>query len=197
MPSFLAPSGAIVVSAFPMGYFPNISPVFVWMGKSKHLGAIIGKPTLPLPRGLWFVCSCIWPPCWTFRPDKLTTHPRFFRRISMSQFLWKFLKGGLCPLMVCFTIMMTRGSMTQSTSLSSKRIYTGVNKPLGIGFGCGLRKEGFAQSFTDSCLFLRSDCIIVVYVDDCLFFSPTASVIDRVIVSIRGRKPEPLHKPSQ
>jgi hypothetical protein len=48
----------------------------------------------------------------------------------------------------------------------------------------GLWKEGFAQSLTDSCLFLRSDCIIVVYVDDCLFFSPTASVIDSVIVSL-------------
>jgi hypothetical protein len=34
----------------------------------------------------------------------------------------------------------------------------------------GLRHLGFVHSATDSCLFLRSDCIIVVYVDDCLFF---------------------------
>jgi hypothetical protein len=44
--------------------------------------------------------------------------------------------------MVRFTIMMTHGSMTPSTSLSSKRIYTGVNKPLGIGFGCSLTAFG-------------------------------------------------------
>jgi hypothetical protein len=41
----------------------------------------------------------------------------------------------------------------------------------------GLRKLGFVQSATDSCLFLRSDCIIVVYVDDCLFFSQSNEVI--------------------
>jgi hypothetical protein len=48
----------------------------------------------------------------------------------------------------------------------------------------GLNQEGFTQSKTDSCLFLRYDCIIVVYVDDCLFFSPFATVIDKVIVSL-------------
>jgi hypothetical protein len=45
----------------------------------------------------------------------------------------------------------------------------------------GLIKEGFQQSITDSCLFLRHDCIIIVYVDDCLFFSPHSSTIDNVI----------------
>jgi hypothetical protein len=44
-----------------------------------------------------------------------------------------------------------------------------------------LRANGFVQSATDSCLFLRHNCIIVVYVDDCLFFSPDSSVIDSVI----------------
>jgi hypothetical protein len=33
-------------------------------------------------------------------------------------------------------------------------------------------------------LFLRHDCIIVVYVDDCLFFSPKASVIDDILASL-------------
>jgi hypothetical protein len=32
----------------------------------------------------------------------------------------------------------------------------------------GLLKEGLTQSKPDSCLFLRKDCILVVYVDDCL-----------------------------
>jgi hypothetical protein len=48
----------------------------------------------------------------------------------------------------------------------------------------GLQAEGFIQSTTDSCLFLRHDCIIVVYVDDCLFFSPRASTINQVITSL-------------
>jgi hypothetical protein len=48
----------------------------------------------------------------------------------------------------------------------------------------GLRREGFQQSETDSCLFLQRDCIIVVYVDDCLFFSPSSMVIDNVITSL-------------
>lgn len=45
----------------------------------------------------------------------------------------------------------------------------------------GLRCEGFHQSETDSCLFLRDDCIVVVYVDDCLLFSPSSTVIGDVI----------------
>lgn len=48
----------------------------------------------------------------------------------------------------------------------------------------GLRKLGFSQSKTDSCLFLRHDCIIIVYVDDCLFFSRNTSTIDQVIASL-------------
>jgi hypothetical protein len=47
-----------------------------------------------------------------------------------------------------------------------------------------LKKQGFRQSSTDSCLFLRENCIIVVYVDDCLFFSPSSQVIDGVITSL-------------
>lgn len=33
----------------------------------------------------------------------------------------------------------------------------------------------------DKCLFLCHDCILLVYVDDCLIFSPLASVIDTLI----------------
>jgi hypothetical protein len=32
---------------------------------------------------------------------------------------------------------------------------------------------GFIQSKVDKCLFIRLDCIILVYVDDCLIFSPS------------------------
>lgn len=36
---------------------------------------------------------------------------------------------------------------------------------------------GFKQSLVDKCLFIKDSCIILVYVDDCLLFSPCASSI--------------------
>jgi hypothetical protein len=45
----------------------------------------------------------------------------------------------------------------------------------------GLLKEGFKQSKTDCCLFLRNDCILVIYVDDCLIFSKSDDVINNLI----------------
>jgi hypothetical protein len=44
-------------------------------------------------------------------------------------------------------------------------------------------KEGFTQSKTDSCLFLCKDCILAVYVDDCLVFSKSDDVINQLIRS--------------
>jgi hypothetical protein len=48
----------------------------------------------------------------------------------------------------------------------------------------GLCHEGFVQSYTHPCLFLRADCIIVVYVDDCLLFSPDLAIIDSAIANL-------------
>jgi hypothetical protein len=48
----------------------------------------------------------------------------------------------------------------------------------------GLLAEGFRQSSIDCCLFLRNDCILLVYVDDCLIFSPTNDTIDTLIQSL-------------
>jgi hypothetical protein len=45
----------------------------------------------------------------------------------------------------------------------------------------GLLRQGFIQSKTDSCLFLRKDCILAVYVDDCLIFSKSDDVINTLI----------------
>ena len=42
-------------------------------------------------------------------------------------------------------------------------------------------KYGFTQSCVDQCLFIRNDCILVTYVDDCLLFSRDNKVIDSVI----------------
>jgi hypothetical protein len=44
-----------------------------------------------------------------------------------------------------------------------------------------LLNMGFRQSTTDKCLFIRMDCIILIYVDDCLIFSPHTAVLDTVI----------------
>jgi len=51
----------------------------------------------------------------------------------------------------------------------------------------GLHNLGFVQSATDSFLFLRSDCIIVVYVDDCLFF------LSQIPLFMRSSTPYPKH----
>jgi hypothetical protein len=48
----------------------------------------------------------------------------------------------------------------------------------------GLCNLGFTQSNTDKFLFLHDDCIIIIYVNDCLFFSPSSGTIDAVIASL-------------
>jgi len=48
----------------------------------------------------------------------------------------------------------------------------------------GLFQRSFRQSIIDPCLFLRSDCILVVYIDDCLIFSKYADVLDALIHSL-------------
>jgi hypothetical protein len=45
----------------------------------------------------------------------------------------------------------------------------------------GLNKLGFRASATDPCLYLRDNCIILLYVDDCLIFTPDDSIIDATI----------------
>jgi len=48
----------------------------------------------------------------------------------------------------------------------------------------GLLKLGFHQSTTDNCLFIRDDCILVVYVDDCLIFAKDDAVINDLIKAL-------------
>jgi hypothetical protein len=40
---------------------------------------------------------------------------------------------------------------------------------------------GFHQSKVDKCLYIHGDCIILLYVDDCLIFSPSEQTIDTII----------------
>jgi len=51
----------------------------------------------------------------------------------------------------------------------------------------GLLKENFRQSEVDPCLFLRKDCILVVYTDDTILFGPDQSVLINTIKSLSER----------
>jgi hypothetical protein len=50
----------------------------------------------------------------------------------------------------------------------------------------GLLKLGFKASEVDPCLFYRSDCIVALYVDDCLIFSPDQAVLDQVTTALKA-----------
>jgi len=47
-----------------------------------------------------------------------------------------------------------------------------------------LLKLGFRQSDYDPCLFIRSNCLILVYVDDCLIFGKSDATLDSIIESL-------------
>jgi len=48
----------------------------------------------------------------------------------------------------------------------------------------GILAQGFTQSHIDPCLFLRSDCIMVIYTDDCLIFANEDSTIDSLLAEL-------------
>ena len=49
----------------------------------------------------------------------------------------------------------------------------------------GLKKQGFAQSKIDPCLFIRKDAIIVAYIDDCLIFGQKENIISEIITNLQ------------
>ena len=49
----------------------------------------------------------------------------------------------------------------------------------------GLEDRNFRQSNFDSCVFIRDNCVILVYADDCIIVSPDMKVIDRFIKSMQ------------
>jgi len=44
-----------------------------------------------------------------------------------------------------------------------------------------LLAQGFKQSSIDPCLFIKPNCKLVVYVDDCLLFAKSDEVLDSII----------------
>ena len=50
----------------------------------------------------------------------------------------------------------------------------------------GLENRNFRQSKIDSCVFIRDNCVILVYVDDCIIISPNSEVIDRFVKSMEN-----------
>ena len=56
-----------------------------------------------------------------------------------------------------------------------------------------LEKQGFKQSKHDACLFIHPKMIVLVYVDDCIFFAPNKQDILTMLNNLRkqGLKMEP------
>jgi hypothetical protein len=51
----------------------------------------------------------------------------------------------------------------------------------------GLTELGFKPSAIDPCLWFKDDCILILYVDDCLLFSPNDSTIDNIIQQLSNK----------
>jgi hypothetical protein len=49
----------------------------------------------------------------------------------------------------------------------------------------GLKQRGFTASTTDNCLYIRNDCILVLFNDDCLIFAKSDQIIDNLIEDLR------------
>lgn len=58
-----------------------------------------------------------------------------------------------------------------------------ISSNLNRTYMASLLAHSFIQSKVDSCLYLRKDCIIVIYTNDCLIFTKDDSTIDQLIAS--------------
>jgi transposase InsO family protein len=85
-------------------------------------------------------------------------------------------------------VEMPRGFSTGGKVLKLKRSLYGLRQsPKNFFDHLKERLEycGFAQSMSDPCLFISDRVICLVYVDDCLFYSPAPSDIDVMIEKLR------------
>ena len=50
----------------------------------------------------------------------------------------------------------------------------------------GLKRRGFTPSQVDSCILYREDCIILIYVDDCIVFSKSKKINKELVISLQN-----------
>jgi hypothetical protein len=87
-----------------------------------------------------------------------------------------------------FTRSSTRGNSSEYVLRLKKNMY-GLKQAGNNWFDTlknSLLARGFTQSSIDPCLFIRSNCILVVYVDDCLLFAKSDEVLDSVVASLQS-----------
>ena len=68
-----------------------------------------------------------------------------------------------------------------------KSLYGAAQSPLRFFEKCrdGFLKRGFRQSSHDPCAFLRKGIVVLVYVDDCLFFGKSGQALDDLIADLK------------
>ena len=52
----------------------------------------------------------------------------------------------------------------------------------------GLESENFVKSEVDQCVFIRHDCIVLVYVDDVIAVAKDASVLDKLVTNLKEKQ---------
>jgi hypothetical protein len=86
-----------------------------------------------------------------------------------------------------FTTSSTQG-INKDWALKIKRNVYGL-KQAGNNWFHHLKQSlidrGFSQSSINPCLFIRNNCIIIIYVDDCLLFAPSDDILDSLITSLQ------------
>jgi hypothetical protein len=88
------------------------------------------------------------------------------------------------------TVFNTTGSSTCSNKnyvLCIKKNMYGLRQAGNNWFDAlssSLLNLGFHQSCHDPCLFIRGNCILLTYVDDCLIFSKSDDVLDSIITAL-------------
>ncbi len=80
----------------------------------------------------------------------------------------------------------TKG-VNQDWALKLKKNMYGLKQAGNNWFHClkqSLIDRGFTQSSIDPCLFIRNNCIVIVYVDDCFLFAKSDDTLDTLIASL-------------
>jgi hypothetical protein len=85
-----------------------------------------------------------------------------------------------------FSNSSTRGNSNDYLLRLNKNVY-GL-KQAGNNWFTELRGSlialGFTQSLHEPCLFIKNDCLVIIYVDDCLFFAKTDDILDSIIAKL-------------